>query len=211
MMLILLNVVRYWLHKFSEILVNKLLEFEIISVDKKDNYLYGIEMLIMKIFGFVVVGIIAIIDKMYIETTVFYITFKTLRAYTNGYHSKYYWVCLIESAVVYIFICFVAAPFVMKYLYESYFITGIAMIFIFIIAPVNSESIMFNEKEIKKHKEKTKYILTIDGIVLFMSINFNLYSNIVAFFELAIILDAILLVIAKMLILIQYFKINSSN
>ncbi len=196
------------MHKFVEFLGNKLLEFDIISADKKDNYLYGIEMLLMKVLGIIVISIIAIITKKYIETIVFYITFKSLRAYTNGYHSKYYWACLIESAAVYIFICLVASPLVMKYLYESYFVTGISMILIFIIAPVNSENIMLDDEEIQNHKERIKYILIIDSIVWFAFINFKVYSDIVAFFELGIILDSVLLIVSKVFNLVQHIKIN---
>ncbi len=199
------------MHKLTEILVNKLLEFELISEDKKDNYFYGVEMLVMKIFSIIVIGIIAIMLKKYVETVVFYITFTSLRTYTNGYHSKYYWLCLIESAIIYTLICLVIVPVVMSYLYESYFFTGIAIISIFILSPANSENIMFSKDEIEEHKKIIKYILIIDSVCLFMFINFKVTLEIVAFFEVAIILDSISIIIEKFIIFYKYLKNKHSN
>ncbi len=198
------------MHKIAEKLLNKLLEFELISLDKKDNYLYGIEMILMKIFSIFIIGIIAIITKKYVETVVFYFTFTSLRAYTNGYHSKYYWACLIESAIVYLCICFLISPFVMNYLTYSYCVTMIAMILIFLLSPVNSENIMLDAKEINEHKEIIKYILIIDGLFLFMFINYRVYFEIVAFFELAIILDALLIIIARIIDGLKYIKVRDN-
>ncbi len=181
-----------------------MLEFELISVEKKDNYQYGIEMLLMKILSIVVIGIIAIMTKKYMETIIFYFTFKSLRTYTNGYHSKYYWSCLIESAVVYIFICMILSSFVMKYLIQSYFVTMIAIILILLLSPINSDSIMLDDKEIKKHKEIIKYILIVDSLILFMFINYKVKLEIVAFFELAIILDLILIIVARIINVLKY-------
>ncbi len=185
------------MHTLSEMLVDKLLELDLISSEKKDNYLYGVEVFIMKILGITIFALIAMLTKTYAETAVFYVTFKSLRAYTNGYHSKYYWACLIESAVVYLFICFIGSPFVMEHMNEFYFITGIAMVVIFIAAPINSESMMFDEEEIATHKKIIRVLLVIDSIFLFIFIQYKVTLAIVSFFEVAIILDAVLLVVEK--------------
>ncbi|MGL5439833.1 MAG: accessory gene regulator B family protein [Filifactoraceae bacterium] len=195
-----------FVHRIAKKILNKLLEFELISVYKKENYLYGIEMILMKALGIFIIGIIAIITKKYVETIVFYFIFKSLRTYTNGYHSRYYWSCLIESTVIYIGICLLISPFVIKYIMKSYFVTVVAMILIFLLSPVNFGGITFNDKEIKKHKEVIKYILIIDNIFLFIFMNYKVRFEIVAFFEIAIILDLILIIIAKIINVLKYVK-----
>ncbi len=71
------------------------------------------------------------------------------------------------------------------------------MFVIFIAAPINSESMMFDEEEIATHKKIIRVLLVIDSIFLFIFIQYKVTLAIVSFFEVAIILDAVLLVVEK--------------
>lgn len=64
-----------------------------------------------------------------------------------------------------------------------HFISIASIIVIYVLAPVNSNSIMLSEEEIKKHKEVLKYILVIYLIMLLMFIDFRIENEIVAFLE----------------------------
>ncbi len=180
-------------------IVNRLIFLGLIEKDDKDIYYYQVEMLILKIIGILLIIGIGISTKKYIETIIFYITFSWLRAYTNGYHSKNYKVCLIQSGIAYTLICNVISLVFVQNLSLFHFITLISMIVIYALSPVNSDSIMLSEKEIIKHKEILKYIFIIYLMILAMFINFKVKSEFVAFFEIAIIFDMLLVLIGKII------------
>lgn len=179
----------------SNKLVDAFVELGIIEKEKKDNYLYGAEFLFMKIIGIIIMGVIGILTHKIIETIVFIITFNSLRKYTNGYHSEKPLFCIIESVITYLLICLVLSEFLINYIYPLHIITLISLFIIYVLSPVNSDSIMLNKNEIKEHKENIKYIILIDLVVLAIFVNFKMNLGLVVFFDLAILLDLLLVLI----------------
>ena len=180
-------------------LAETLIVLGIIEEDKKDNYIYGVEFLIMKVIGISIIGIIGILTQKYIETIVFYFTFNGLRKYTNGYHSKNALFCVLESMIVYWMICIVVGETLEKYICPLHMITFFSMFMIYVLSPINTDSIMLDESEMKEHKESIKYVLLIDLLVLMIFINFQIKVNLVVFFDLAILLDLLLIFVEMVL------------
>ncbi len=182
-------------------LVDGLYENKLIGEEQRDNYLYGVEFLVMKIIGIIVLGIIAVLMGRYIETLVFYLTFAWLRKFTNGYHAKNYKLCMVESAVVYFLICQFNG-IIMKDLNTSYLVTLGCMPFIYFLSPVQSSSINFSKEEYRDHQGATFFLLGIYALWLFVFFYFGVRQDFIAFFESAIFLDLILVVIGR----IVYWK-----
>lgn len=180
-------------------LAEKFVCMGIIEEDKKDNYIYGIEFLIMKMVGISIMGIIGIVTQKPIETIVFYITFNSLRKYTNGYHSEKALLCVFESIIVYWLICTVVGKVLEEYIDLLHLMTFLSMIMIYILSPVNTESIMLDESEIKEHKKNIKQVLLIDLLILAMFINFQIKVDLIVFFDLAILLDLLLVLVGIVL------------
>ncbi len=187
------------LNKLALKTVHRLINVGLIEKDDEVIYLYQVEVLFLKIIGILLIAIVGVFAEKYIETIVFYITFSSLRAYTNGYHSKNYIICLAESAITYILICQVVSVIFMKNLLLLHSLTFIAMIVIYALSPVNSDEIMLSKKEIAEHKQTLKYILIIYLLIVMMVVNFKVTSEIVVFFEIAILFDMVLVVIGKIL------------
>ncbi len=179
-------------------LVDDFIKLDIIEEGKKDNYLYGAEFLIMKIAGIIILSVIGILSHKYIETVVFYATFNSLRKYTNGYHSINPRLCILESIITYSLISFVLSEILVDYIHVLHFITFISLFIIYVLSPVNSDSIMLDENEIEEHKEIIKYVLFLDLVILAMFVNFRIKPSFVVFFDLAILLDLLLVLIGKM-------------
>lgn len=175
--------------------VDNFVKLGIIEKEKKDNYLYGAEFLFMKVIGILIMAIIGILTHKEIETIVFYITFNSLRKYTNGYHSKNWILCIIESVISYLLICLVLSKVLIYYIYPLHFITFVSFFIIYVLSPVNSESIMLNESEIKEHKETIKYIILTDFIILAMLVNIKVKSELSIFFDLAVLPDLLLVLV----------------
>ncbi len=178
-------------------LVSRLIKLEIVEKEDEAIYQYQAEILLIKIVSILLISLIGVLEEKYIETIVFYTTFSILRRYTNGYHAKNFMICLLESAISYIIICKFLSIIIINNLYISYILTLFSMVIIFILSPVNSDSIMLNKKEIRKHKEITGYILIIYFLIILACINFKIKHVIVSFFQLAILFDMVLVVIGK--------------
>ncbi len=187
------------MQKVANILAKELISNDFISEDKKNNYTYGIEFVIMKIIGIAIIFITAGITGKYIETIVFYIVFNSLRKYTNGYHAKNPITCIIASFITLCFIFVVLSSFLISYIYYLHFTTFIAIFMIYSLSPVNSDMIMLSKKEIEEHKQKIKYILIVYLIALSVFVNFEIENATVVFFDLAIVLDLLLVVIGRII------------
>ncbi len=188
------------MNKLVDLLVNTLLDLKLIDEEKKENYQYAVEFFIIKVLGILVISTIGILTKKYLETIVFYGAFSTLRAYTNGYHSKAYKLCLLESAIVYVLICTIISKIAIQFLNILHLISMFAMLIIYVLSPVNTEEICLSDDEVKEHQLIIKYILILYCIILFFFINFKVKHEVVAFFEIAIILDMLLVLIGKMIV-----------
>ncbi len=180
-------------------LIDNFIDLGIIEKDKRDNYLYGAEFLIMKVVGVIIMATIGILSHKYIETVVFYVSFSCLRNYTNGYHSKKLRLCIVESMITYSLICFILSEVLRDYIYPLHFMTFISLFIIYALSPVNSDIIMLDENEIKEHKENIKYILLIDLVILAIFVNFQIKLNLVVFFDVAILLDLLLIILEKII------------
>lgn len=163
---------------------NRLVNLKLIERDKKDFYSYHIEMLFLRVIGIILIVGIGVITKKYIQTIVFYVTFSSLRSYTNGYHSKHYIVCLIQSGATYILICKVISLLFLENLLLFHFISIVSIIVIYVLAPVNSNSVMLSKEEVKQHKKTLKYMLYVFFIALVIFINFKIKNEIVVFLRL---------------------------
>lgn len=86
--------------KVSQIIADFLIKENIISKEYRDTYIYGFELCISSVISFVFVVLIAIITRMYIECTTFYIVFCVTRLFCGGYHADTYLRCKIMFSAV---------------------------------------------------------------------------------------------------------------
>ncbi|MDO4772781.1 MAG: accessory gene regulator B family protein [Bacillota bacterium] len=178
-------------------IVHRLINSGLIEKSDEAVYSYRVEVLLLKLVGILLIGTIGVLSKKYLETFVFYLAFSRLRAYTNGYHSKNYALCLLQSAFAYILICEVFFECFIKILPLSHLITFISMAVIYALAPVNSDAINLSKKEIVKHRKMIKKILIIYSVFLPALIHFKAGLGLVVYFEMAIMFDMLLVVVGK--------------
>lgn len=179
-------------------IVHRLINSGLIEKSDEAVYSYQVEMLLLKLGGILLIGTIGVLSKKYLETFVFYLAFSRLRTYTNGYHSKNYVLCLLQSAFAYVLICEVLSEFFIKTMPLSHPITFISIAVIYALAPVNSNAVNLSKKEIAKHREMIKKILIIYSVFLLALIHFKAGFGFVVYFEMAIIFDMLLLVVGKL-------------
>lgn len=140
----------------------------IIGKEEAPIYAYGIELILATILNTIVVFIIGILIGRFAETAIFLVTFAILRSFTGGYHASSHLKCLL------VFIASFMANMTILWILPSNYIllfsaaaTTIALLFIFLFAPVEHENKPFEEDEKRKYKIKSRFLAIVLTIVTF--------------------------------------------
>jgi len=80
-------------NRVAKRLTTLLAENNVIRAEEADLYLYGFEMGLATIVGFVGMMLVGVILNCYIECAVFLVAFLFLRQYAGGYHARNYLRC----------------------------------------------------------------------------------------------------------------------
>ncbi len=187
-----------YLERLVFLIVKRMEDLNIIDSSSRELYLYQVEVFILKITGILVLAIIGICTANIMETIIFYITFSALRSYTHGYHANHYIICLLQSSIIYMLICQVFSVIVMQQTLLFDGVTLVSLGIIFMLSAVNSDSVMLTDEETARHKHTIKYILITYMVIALMCITLNIPYRIVAFFDMAIVLNMCLVVIGKL-------------
>lgn len=141
----------------------------IIPIEKRKYYTYGIELILHDLFMFLVITIIAVLTKTVIISCLFSIVFCFLRAYTGGYHSNTYTGCYSITMTDY-FLLLIFNSFTMWYKqYIAFVMVGISISVICKFAPIKHKNKHFDEKEKNKYKIVVKVLLIIISVLFILS------------------------------------------
>lgn len=150
---------RFQLHIY---LTNFLINYGIISEDEKDEYQYGIEVLLLKCLHLLTILIISITLGFVLESIVFLSVYNNVRGIIGGYHAKTRIVCLIYTILI-VLVLYLILLFAR---FSTY------MILVLIFELIVSITIFVLNKNMK-YKNKLKLSLM---ILLILSCLFYLFS-----------------------------------
>ena len=162
------------INKLSSLISSKFVEHNIISKSVKDVYMYGIEITISSIIGFVITCLIGLLFRMLMQTMLFYVIFILLRSMTGGYHAKTYLKCnFIYSIITLFIVTFSKAAYEMQISFGILTLLFLPSIAIFIwIAPVENVN-----KPIKAEKRVYWKSISIVTSVLLYLLSLLLYKS----------------------------------
>ena len=162
------------INKLSSLISSKFVEHNIISKSVKDVYMYGIEITISSIIGFVITCLIGLLFRMLMQTMLFYVIFILLRSMTGGYHAKTYLKCnFIYSIITLFIVTFSKAAYEMQISFGILTLLFLPSIAIFIwIAPVENVN-----KPIKAEKRVYWKSISIVTSVLLYLLSLLLYKR----------------------------------
>ena len=177
--------------KISDLMVQS----EIISVEDKDLYEYGLNqsfILLANIFTTILVGWIF---NMMIESIIFLLAFVPLRSYAGGYHAKTPLRCYVLSVIM-ISITLLLIRMPVWGLLSVVFITTTATGVILVFAPVEDINKPLKQTEKKEYKRRINFILaTLLGLVyLFWSIEHQISICIMS----ALVMGAVMVLLGKL-------------
>ncbi|MEG1608431.1 MAG: accessory gene regulator B family protein [Clostridia bacterium] len=133
----------------------------IINEDEREVYNYCFEIMLSTLMNLVVLIIIGVATKKYLETLIFCISFVMLRGSVGGYHAKRHITCLLSIVIIYfaVMAMLYIPMFVLQYFSIAVLMTGIA-IFAF-LAPTDTQNKRLSVAEKSKLRKKTYVIILI--------------------------------------------------
>ncbi|WP_409229111.1 accessory gene regulator B family protein [Gudongella sp. SC589] len=179
----------------SKKIADLMVQSEIISVEDKDLYEYGLHqsfILLANIFTTILVGWIF---NMMIESIIFLLAFVPLRSYAGGYHAKTPLRCYVLSVVM-ISITLLLIRMPVRGLLSVVFITTTATGTILVFAPVEDINKPLKQTEKKEYKRRISFILaTLLGLItLFWSIEHQISISIMS----ALVVGAVMVLLGKL-------------
>jgi accessory gene regulator B len=156
----------------SEKIVDALVEKEIINLEDKELYLYGIEQGAFILLSFFSALLISMYFGVVLEYICFLVVFIPVRTYGGGYHSESPIKCYILSTLI-IVSSLMMISIVSWTILDCVFISFSAEIVIFLCSPIESinKPLTDEEKIVYKRYVLILLILTMISIVLFWNIN----------------------------------------
>ena len=186
-------------------LLKKMIQYNIIDKEDAEIYRFGLEGLTLKLFHYSTYLLIAFFLGEVSQFIMFFMAFLLLRKNAGGYHAKTKVGCYLLSCMT-----IMGAILIGKYVQEinlTELLMGIGIISLVIadivigcLAPLGNRNRILNDREIKYYKKKTRIVLGIENIIVFLLVMNQLESYAIPIY-LAILIQMIILLIEKMRII----------
>lgn len=149
--------------KYANAITSFLLEENIITEENWEIYQFGTEKIIRNVIFILVISLISTIFNVWLETVGILIGFVPLRKIAGGYHSKTLLSCSLLTFSIYIFNLIIISVIKNDISIQAYvMLCLVAMILIFIFAPVDNMNFLFTiSMESKRRKYGRIIVLTI--------------------------------------------------
>lgn len=148
-----------------------------IQEDKKDECLYGMNMLFDICINIISMIIIGIITGRLWECITFCAVYKIIRKYTGGFHFDSSWGCYISSCIMY-FVFAAAVAYIPFRIYEVSAMVIISSIIIWSISPVEAinKPLDKTEKRVFKKRARISICVVLVAYIICLFINTEIAS-----------------------------------
>lgn len=169
---------------------------KIIKIEKREFYIYGIELMMYNTLITLSIALIAILTNTIILSLIFSVLFCSLRSYSGGYHCTSYLKCFCTSLTIYLsMLVFNAHLGDLRHIVSIVILIASTPIII-IFSPIEHENNPLTKNEKKRYKI-VSLIITFFIVLTFISLlifNLNEFAFVVSWVIFAI---AILIIITK--------------
>ena len=149
-------------------LTEKLLEKELINKSQQELYAYGLERVIGKIINYGSIMILAVVKHRVVLSIIFILFFVVLRSWTGGYHAKTKGWCMLGTILIYLISMQYMLPILEKRKDVILIGLSVATLVVWWWAPVNHPNISFDEIEVRQYRKRSRIVLIIELIVIFL-------------------------------------------
>lgn len=150
---------------------------KIIKSEDREIYNYCFETTIIIIFSYITLFILSIIFNEFASTSIFIISFSTLRKVCGGYHADNYFKCGAMSLASYLILILIIKQF--EIIFEISTITLVlGSIIILLLSPIQDDNKPFTEKQQRRFKVISKCMAAIFIVVFVLLEALNLHETI---------------------------------
>lgn len=135
----------------SRIITNFLVCENIIEEERKDAYLYGIELLISSLFSVTIMLFFGILFGKFPECIMFYFVFCTTRLFCGGYHAKSYAGCKLMFTFILCAVLILDKVLTELSIFHYCILWSIYAVSTYIYAPIENSNKKLNAEEKKKN------------------------------------------------------------
>lgn len=154
------------LHKLAEDISFYLITNNIIDIEDREIYIYGLELLISTLFTSISILILGFLIGNLIFAVTFLLVHFFLKSYTGGYHAKHYYECYIYSIFTYIVLVIINC--IISDIYKPFIgllLLIISMLVIFKFAPIENKNNPKTEEEMVRNKKISRIRISILSVI----------------------------------------------
>ncbi|MDY4592399.1 MAG: accessory gene regulator B family protein [Eubacteriales bacterium] len=151
--------------KLAQKMTQYFIKKKVIKEEEKDTYDYCFEVLVATVINLVILVVLGILTKRYIETALFCTLFMFLRGAAGGYHANTHAGCLLTLLIVYGILLSTLLINIRILFYVSILLFAIAIIIFIILAPVDNKNKILEITEKKRLKKRLVLILSIITVI----------------------------------------------
>lgn len=177
-------------------LVNMLIQKGILDAENQEGYIYALTMLCERFITYMVLFVLAILNRQLIQGIIYTISFVLLRQTTGGYHAKNFKGCLIGTVTLFLLSLNVFVPLLDKNGWVAVLALFVSVLCIWIYAPVNHPNLVLSEIEIKTHRLWSRIVVSAELGLIILGICLQMCWQ--QYIILGIISCAVLILIAKL-------------
>lgn len=181
---------------FAEYLTEILIINGIIYADKRDFYMYGLDLFFIKLSFYVTILVLSIITNTLPISILYVLLFTMLRKYTGGYHSKTFTLCFLTSILIYLVMILIYRIAVETVVAPMTICAVISFIIVILFAPVESINKPLSVDEQKKYRKISLILVSIYCLASVITLNLNYYwvSFVLSW---SLTADAVLIILGK--------------
>ena len=183
----------------ADILTKNMITDGLIEEHEKSIYYYSIQVLIERIIGFSAIFLIAILQRILLETVLFTLCFFNLRKYTGGFHTKTFIRCFIGTISIYSIYVKLIYPILLNKIDINMVILGGAGIVVFMLGAVNHPNMEWNKKEHEENKMLARVTVLLEMLIIIIFAYLGMAEKYILFMSFGIILCAVLLLLGKII------------
>ena len=170
---------------------------DIIKMDERETYSYGLELLIPKVILYVAILIVSLVTNTFLFSLAFVIMFMALRRYAGGFHCKTARTCLLFSFLIYLLALF-GYDFIHYIPQIAYGLSSVfSAIMVLIFAPVEdvNRPLEDNEKIHYRLKAMVSLVIILIAELVSVVLQFKTFSYISAYSLMA---NAVLILLSQL-------------
>lgn len=184
-----------YISKISQKIVKMLLQYNVITEDDYEVYIFGVYQNIVLIINLLTSFTIFALAGLIVEGILFSVFYSLLRSYAGGYHSQSLLVCYVLSVLVTVVIAYIVNNINISYLLLIIYL--ISMILIWRLAPVDTRNKRLDEIEKTIYMKKVRYIIVTINIIMVFFYIFHYVQGIIMLI-LAVTMETVMLIAGKL-------------